>query len=317
MKIPNPDSPPAASRPWRLRPGILWIALFAAWSPWAAPAHAVRITEGAHEGRPQLIVHTLSATWFYDRAGGGISRLVDRSGRDWVAFSRSPLSQFPQSAAAGYRGLGNLVFGADNPDAGAGHPGFDQCESEIAGPGIIRTRSRSGRWAWTWTFFEDRAEFAMEQADPARPWWFLYEGPVAGTFAPARKFWGTSEGGPYRDVPGLRSQRFGQWQWAYFGDVDVPRVLYLAQHVPDELSDTFWYLGSSEGGAASAPDGMAVFGFGRGPGARPLMRGAGQRISVGFVETDKPLEAHDIIGRAAAAAIKAHPATGGAPSAGP
>ena len=37
------------------------------------------------------------------------------------------------------------------------------------------------------------------------------------------------------------------------------------------LDDTFWYLGSSNGGAADAPDGMVVFGFGRGPG-KPLFR---------------------------------------------
>jgi hypothetical protein len=89
--------------------GILGIALLAA-SAWAAPA--VNITEGEYEGRPQFIVRTESATWYYDRAGGGISRLIDRSGRDWVAFSKSPLSEFPRSAGAGYRGLGNLVHGA-------------------------------------------------------------------------------------------------------------------------------------------------------------------------------------------------------------
>jgi hypothetical protein len=281
--------------------GILGITLLAA-TAWAGSA--VKIIEGEYEGRPQFIVRTESATWYYDRAGGGISRLIDRSGRDWVGFSKSPLSEFPRSAAAGYRGLGNLVYGADNPDAGAGHPGFDKCESEVAAPGVIRTRSKSGRWAWTWTFFPDRAVFAMEQADEQRPWWFLYEGPVAGSFSPARQFWGTSDGGPYRDIPDIGSQRFGQWQWAYFGDVEVPRVLFVAQHAPDELADTFWYLGSSEGGAASAPDGMVVFGFGRGPGTRPLFRGAGQRLSIGFIETDESLAVHEQVARRVTAAIE-------------
>ena len=45
-----------------------------------------------------------------------------------------------------------------------------------------------------------------------------------------------------------------------------------------------WYLGSSEGGAATATDGMVVFGFGRGPGTRPQFRGAGQRFTVGLLE---------------------------------
>ena len=84
----------------------------------------------------------------------------------------------------------------------------------------------------------------------------------------------------------------------------MPRVLFVAQHAPDDLADTFWYLGSSEGGAASAPDGMVVFGFGRGPGTRPLFRGAGQRISIGFIETDEPLAVHERVARTVAAAIE-------------
>jgi len=278
-------------------------------------ARAVRITEGEHEGRAQFIIATDTAMWFYDRAGGGVSRLIDRSGRDWVAFSKTPLNEFPQSAAAGFRGLGNLVHGAGNPDAGAGHPGFDQCESEQVDGRTIRSRSRSGRWAWSWTFLPDRAEFVMEQADPDRAWWFLYEGPVAGTFAPSTQFWGTSAGGPYRDIPDLHHQRFGQWQWAYFGDVNVPRVLFLVQHTPDDLDDTVWYSGSSRGGAADAPEGMVVFGFGRGAGTRPLFRGAGQRISVGFLETPEPLQAHAQVARAVAAAIAGRPLAAPAPPA--
>lgn len=85
-------------------------------------------------------------------------------------------------------------------------------------------------------------------------------------------------------MPDLRNQRFGQWRWAYFGDRGVDRVLFVAQHESDDLADTFWYLGSSEGGAATAPDGMVVFGLGRGPGTQPLLRGAGQRFTVGLLE---------------------------------
>jgi hypothetical protein len=195
----------------------------------ALPAQAVQITEGEHEGRAQFIVQTESATWFYDRAGGGFSRLIDRSGRDWIAFSKTPLNEFPASAVAGYRGLGNLVFGANNPDAGAGHPGFDRCVSEIVEPNRIRTRSRSGNWQWSWSFTESTATFLMEKADPEHAWWFLYEGPVAGRFAPSEQYWGTDQGGPNRDIPDLRNQRFGHWRWAYFGDDSAPRVFFAAQ----------------------------------------------------------------------------------------
>ncbi len=251
----------------------------------ASAVGAVEITEGEYEGIPQFIVRIEAATWYYDRPGGGFSRLIDREGRDWIAFSKDPLSEFPDSAAAGYRGLPNLLFGGGNPDAGVGHPGFDRCESTLAGPNTIRTESLSGKWAWTWTFTETTATFTMEKADPDHAWWFLYEGPIAGTFAPQEKYWGTDKGGPRREVPDIRNQRFDQWQWIYFGDVAVPRILFLVQHEPDDLPDTLWYLGSSEGGAATAADGMVVFGFGRGPGTRPQFRGAGQRFTVGLLET--------------------------------
>ncbi|MBM4025539.1 MAG: hypothetical protein FJ280_09040, partial [Planctomycetes bacterium] len=109
----------------------------------SAPA-AVSITPADHEGRPQLKIATPRATWFYDEAGGGFSRLIDADGRDWISFSKDPLTKFPDGAAAGFRGLGNLVYGRDNPDAGAGHPGFDRCESAVVAPNAIRTVSRSG-----------------------------------------------------------------------------------------------------------------------------------------------------------------------------
>ena len=96
--------------------------------------------------------------------------------------------------------------------------------------------------------------------------------------------WFYDRGGPRRETPDNRNPLFDRWRWIYFGDVSVPRVLLLAQHEPDDLPDTLWYLGSSDGGAATAPDGMLVFGFGRGPGTRPQLRGAGQRFTVGLLE---------------------------------
>ena len=272
----------------------------------AADVAALDITEAPFEGRPHFMVRTERATWLYDRAGGGFSRLLDRQGRDWINFGAEPLSRFPESAAAGYRGLPNLVF--VGPDKGAGHPGFDKCTSEIVGPAAIRTTSRSGRWTWSWSFTETTATFTMEKADPEFPWWFLYEGPIAGTFAPEQKLWGTDQGGPRSDVPAIGGQRFDRWRWVYFGDRDVPRVLFIAQHEPDELPDTLWYLGSSDGGAATAPDGMVVFGLGRGPETKPQLRGAGGRVTVGLLETGPSGPgAHEAIAALIEAAVAGEP----------
>ena len=248
---------------------------------------AIEISETTYEGRAQFLIRTDSATWYFDRAGGGFSRLIDRDGHDWIHFRKNPLKQYPASAAAGYRGITNLVFGSKNPDAGAGHPGFDQCHSIQLDAQSIRTTSLSKKWQWSWRFTESHAVFTMEKTDPEYAWWFLYEGPIAGSFAPQEKYWATDKLGISTSIPTNSNQLFGQWQWAYFGDRHTPRVLYLLQHKTDQLPDTLWYLGNSEGGSASAADGMIVFGFGRGPKTTPQFRDKGVSMTVGFI-TAKP-----------------------------
>jgi uncharacterized sulfatase len=249
----------------------------------AAARAEVSITDADYEGRPQFRIATATATWFYDKAGGGFSRLVDRDGKDWISFHKAPLKEVPASAAAGFRGLPNLLHGADHPDAGAGHPGFEQCESSLAAPSLIRTVTKSGRWAWSWRFTDETATLTIERADPQRPYWFLYEGTVGGRWSPQTHYWGADTGGPRRDTPDNRSKLFERWRWVYFGDDQSPRALLVAQVQADDFPDTLWYMGSSAKGLNS-DDGMAVFGFGRAAGGKKHLLGAGQRFVVGFVE---------------------------------
>lgn len=256
---------------------------------WAGSEEKVGIVEADYEGRAQFKITAAGAIWFYDRAGGGFSRIIDREGRDWIAFHRTPLKESPAGAAAGFRGLPNLVFGRDNPESGVGHPGFDLCESAVVAPNMIRTTSKSGAWAWTWHFTATHTRMSIERVDAGRPWWFLYEGPPGGRFMPREQYWGTNLGGPRRETPGRNGPTkniTGQWRWAYFGDDTVQRVLFVAQCGADELEDQFYYMGSTAAGI-DAPDGMVVFGFGR-AGARPLMTGAGERFVVGFIEQSVP-----------------------------
>ncbi|MBE7538634.1 MAG: hypothetical protein HS122_09510 [Opitutaceae bacterium] len=272
------------------------LILLAATTP-ALPVDAagplIAITDSDYEGLPHFRIETAGGTWYYDKAGGGFSRLIDRDGRDWISFHRNP-SRGPGAAAAAYRGIPNAVFGKDNPDAGVGHPGKDRCISTREGPDVIRTVSKSGAWAWTWRFTPTQAIFKMEKADPGHPWWFLYEGPPAGRYAPREQYWGTSEGGPRRDTP-TTGGATGLWRWAYFGDNTSPRVLVLAQMTEDSIGDSFRYLGTDEAGIG-APDGMAVFGFGRAP--RPLLHGADLEFRVGFIEMPVPdAAAHDRVVR--------------------
>jgi hypothetical protein len=247
-----------------------------------APAHAVTITDSDYEGRAQFTIETKSATYVYDRAGGGFSRLIDGDGKDWIAFKKDPLTGTRAAAGAGYRGIPNMVFGANNPDAGAGHPGHDKCESTIIAADAIRTVTKSGRWAWTWRFTEEHAVLTVEQADPEWPYWFLYEGPVGGHWSPRTHYFGTNRGGPRREMPFGKEKLFDQWRWAYFGDEAAPRVLLTAQVSFDSANEALWYMGNSSA-ELDAPDGMIVFGFGRGENG-PLLRGTGQRFVLGLVE---------------------------------
>lgn len=253
---------------------------------------AVTITDADHEGRAQFKVETKRATYFFDRAGGGFSRLIDRAGQDWLAFKKDPLNSGRAGAAAGYRGIPNLVFGKDNPDAGAGHPGHDQCESTVIAADAIRTVTTSGRWAWTWRFTEENAVLTIEQADPDRPYWFLYEGPVGGRWSPRTSYFGTNRGGPRRETPFGKGKLYDQWRWVYFGDEAAPRVLLAAHVNVDNANETLWYMGSTNA-ELDAPDGMIVFGFGRGEKG-PELRGAGQKFVLGFLEgavKDEPAHA--------------------------
>ncbi|MCR9098324.1 MAG: hypothetical protein NXI25_00130 [bacterium] len=232
--------------------------------------NGIRITEGYYQGKPHFIVHTPGAIYYYDKAGGGFSRLIDPEGKDWISFRPQPWGEYPASAASAFRGIPNLVYGA--AEAGAGHPGHEQCNSEQTGPNKIRTTSGSGAWEWEWIFEPTYARLDILRVNPDAPYWFLYEGTPGGVFDPQRQFTGTDKGGPLHVTPDFYKgdKMFGHWQWAYFGHDDCETMLFIAQAEQDTLTDTFSYLGNSEAGLSST-DGMTVFGFGRADGARPLL----------------------------------------------
>lgn len=259
----------------------LWIVLLLAASPAALTAQAA-ISQAEFEGAPHFVIRTPAATYWYDEAGGGCSRLIDREGKDWIAFRREPWNVYPDSAASAYRGLPNFVFGA--AEAGAGHPGFTHCTSTQVDSSTIRTTSRSGAWQWTWRFFAAHARVTMERAGPGG-YWFLYEGTPGGGYSPANWYWGHDGEGPLRALPDFvkGGREVGLFRWAYFGDDRVARVLFIAQLEPDGVPDSFGVMGNTRAGIES-PDGMTVFGFGRAAAAKPLLAEAPRTFLVGFFE---------------------------------
>jgi hypothetical protein len=243
----------------------------------------VAIEDAQYEERPHFKIETKTATYFFDKAGGGFSRLIDPDGIDWVQYNGDPQAKAPSGASGGFRGIPNMVFRSD--DGGAGHPGFDQCISEKIDERTIRSTSKSGKWQWSWVFHSDHARLTVEKTDPDHPYWFLYEGPVAGSFNPIQKYWGTDLGGPRYEMPSLNhgERILDNWQWAYFGDNEIDRIFFVAQQQEDTLKDHFSYMGDTREGNDS-PDGMVVFGFGRDTGAKPLMTDTGITFIIGFLE---------------------------------
>jgi hypothetical protein len=272
---------------------LLSISLCLLLTGWELPAQTtaetsekIVIMEGTYETREHFIITTPRAVYYYDKAGGGFSRMIDRNGNDWIDFKMEPRDSYPASAASSYRGLPNLVF--HSADDGAGHPGHDQCISVKSDHHTILTESKSGRWAWECRFYEYHVEIKVSQNDPDHPYWFLYEGVPGGTFQPATMYFGNNTGGPIFDQPDYfkGKQLTGFWQWVYFGSKRTDKTLYIIQTMKDQLPDTFSYLGNSSQGIQST-DGMVVFGFGRTDGAKPLMRSP-RTFIFGFYE--KPIK---------------------------
>jgi hypothetical protein len=248
-----------------------------------SPSNGIVIKDDIYEGRAHFRIETKTATYLFDKAGGGLSRVMDADGIDWVHYNGDPHAKGASGAAGGFRGIPNMVFRGD--DGGAGHPGFDQCISEKVDDRTIRSTSKSGKWQWSWTFFDDHARMTMEKVDRDRTYWFLYEGPVAGSFNPYNNYWGTDLGGPRYETPSLNKGEniVGNWEWVYFGAKDTNRIFYVAQSPGDNLNDFFAYMGNTSDGN-DAPDGMIVFGFGRDKGTIALMREDDVTFYIGFLD---------------------------------
>jgi hypothetical protein len=257
---------------------------------WPGPAVVTRsaksevsIGQGSYEAREHFVIETPDATYWLDKNAGGLSRLIDRDGHDWISFKREPWGEYPSSAASAYRGIPNLVHGG--PESGFGHPGWDMATSHQINPNTIVSTSHSGKWQLRWEFFPDEVRMTVDKTDGDTPYWFLYEGPIAGRWAPHEQYFATDAMSPHAEPHDYfkGDKLFEPWQWAYFGDDDSPRVMFVVHEQVDDGVDTFAHLGNSDQGLTSA-DGMVVFGFGRGQkGIEPLLRG-GNSFRIGLLE---------------------------------
>ena len=237
------------------------------------------IGEVSYQGAPHFLIKTPKVSYYYDRQGGGFSRIIDRDGNDWVSFKKEPWGQYPASAASAFRGLPNLVWQGE--DDGAGHPGHKKCNSWRDGNSII-TESKSGKWKWRWSFGPEYAHLEVIKTDPDRAYWFLYEGTPGGKYQPAKTYFGTDSAGPSQQQYDYYGNNLLQQdiRWAYCGTEGSDRVFYLLQLEADQNDDMISTLGNSQKGIES-PDGMTVWGFGRNEKPAALLT-TPQQFVIGF-----------------------------------
>jgi hypothetical protein len=240
--------------------------------------------EVIYEGRPHIKVTTPRAVYFYDRAGGGLSRIIDGDGHDWIGWHPKP-DEYPAGAAGLFRGIPNY-------QDGPGHPGYDACESQVDESSseriVVGSTCREGSWTYTWTFYPHYAKNHI--VSTPENVWFLYEGPIAGRYAPRDQYWGNANGRQTVTPNWLEGeQERGNWQWAYFGDEQVDRVLFLAMEAPYTEKAVFGYLGAVESEdtpelGLDASEGMIVFGFGREDYPDKHIVGDDKTFYLGFIE---------------------------------
>ena len=234
----------------------------------AATTPAVVVTEATVEGMACFKIATPSATYFYDKAGAGLARLVDRDGNEWIGFRRGG------GAAGHYRGIPNMGLNA------FGHPGYtgavtttkDRLRVQL--PRFTLT-SKKDSWHTTWAFFPTHAEMTV-QAVGAKSW-YLYEGTPGGAIG-GDDVCGRSDGAKSScdtrwtgDIKNTTGAARGA-EWLYFADGKVDRSLFMI-HKDDDLVDSYYRMGP-----------MTVFGFGRAGMARHITR-TPDRLVIGLVET--------------------------------
>jgi len=270
-----------APRNWNKAPLYLWRNL----TNEKLNLSSIKISETNEQGIPSLKIETSSATYIYDKAGGGFISMFDKNGKDWISFKTADFPP-PGNAASRYRGIPNLGIGGEDNDAG--HPGFDMCITKVIAPNVIETTTKTGNWKFRWAFYDNYAKLIMVKTLSGMPYWFLYEGTPAGKYDPEKMYWGNNIDGLRKDFPDLLDNTgiFCNVNWLYVGQKDYPRILYFRQLQSDDKADLFSYMGNTLGGSKKSPDGMVCFGFGRAHHITPVLHGDNLEFVIGFIDNE-------------------------------
>lgn len=245
-------------------------------------AGTVRITEAVDEGRDCYRIDTSTATYFFDKAGGGLTSLLDRDGIDWIGWN-------PADGSAGeYRGI---------PNTGELHPGYEggltttDAMLDTPLPSVMIETTRNG-WGACWEFFPTFTKMTLHTI-PSGTYWMLYEGNPGGAVDAADRLhlsnglnysvnqdypWSSTSSPPddFEDIANT-SGAAQEAEWVFFAASEMARSLFLA-HNDDDLEDDYWQM----------QDNMTVFGFGR-SGNSSLLTAVDAELVIGFVDSTNPV----------------------------
>ncbi len=228
---------------------------------------------------PLLVIYrvikseTASATYFLEKAGLGISSLIDKDGNDWISFSPEKGTK----AGGEYRGFPNAVFRQDGSFFHPLNNATDKSTSEIVSADSdkvsIAGKSGNGAWECRWDFYNSHCTFTMTKMPEGYNYWVLYEGTPGGSFEDT-DWWMTSaicrkismNNNHEGDIPDV--------EWIVFGDGEMNRSLFLLHHQDDKYPDRFYQMKNK----------MTVFGFGR-KGPERYFDTVPQSFSIGLLET--------------------------------
>lgn len=237
---------------------------------------SVRLIESARDRSAGDIecyrIDTPQATYFLDKAGGGLSSMVDRDGNDWLGFHPRPGS----GAAGEYRGFPNAVFKEAGSYFHARNDGTDACVSKVveSSPNriVIDVDSENGLWAGRYVFTASACTFIMTKMPAGHAYWVLYEGTPGGQYDDS-DWWITQDESTPQPLTTNHAGDLGG-EWIAFGDTAASRMLVVSHLENDEFPDHFYQMQKK----------MTVFGFGR-AGMKKFLRSVPQHFSVGFVES--------------------------------
>ena len=268
-----------------------WIQSLAAELP--APQSADR-----HEARPIRVsdvtlfddldcfkIATPTATYAYGKKGAGFASILDKQGRDWIAYH-------PADASKGeYHGLPKCGQPTKFFHCGYGYgmyktPNVFTSRVTVRSADHVRIESETAdkKSACAWDFYADHATLTLLRID-LPSYWFLYEGTPGGGLHPATDF--------VIRPDGTKTTLDQPWTevvpWVCFGTAESPIGLVCVNHQAPEQGETDSYVyWPYEKEADGSFQDMTVFGFGRrgykDPNQHtPELKRLPARFSIGFV----------------------------------